>query len=440
MYRREKLRQRPLRIERIKLSTKSCWQLQIYFDNIECAQTLKLFRELDMCNNRRVSTRICVFFLFLSVLLTRFNALSCQEESKLGFENGAFQTVTANLNAMFKLRTKKNGLALDRESWKSVPAELSRAHAGMFDSADVSEDLKKLLGMFFNLRSVGGARGGGFGGGSSGRAGGRIGVNFRFNNSAMSGSIDISDRALTLILTELDGPRRNLMLIDDDEGKLKLILSGDDATVIINQKADGKLHITGIIGEQVAIGSAESFPELVDRYPDFERIGVFDLLRHNGIKMPLLVSDTRVKQRVISRLVAMEQIQPAKTEKLFADLDSDDFQVRDAATDTFSKNFETYAELIKEKQQEENLSFEVKSRLAQIIKKNSQQDEVSDLISSANLLGSADYLVSLIPKQDKEQVKQAIIRRLKQITKQDFGEDVIAWQQWIEQQRNHKKQ
>ena len=120
--------------------------------------------------------------------------------------------------------------------------------------------------------------------------------------------------------------------------------------------------------------------------------------------------------------------------KLINELDSDSYEIRKKASKKLTDGYEQWASKITKYLTDSSLSPEAQVRLKEIIA-GGTENELDKFISEQKLMGSTEYLVSLLSIVGGDD-KQLIVEHLEQLTGQSHGDDSAAWEKWLESADN----
>ena len=186
--------------------------------------------------------------------------------------------------------------------------------------------------------------------------------------------------------------------------------------------------------------SGNSFRELVRRDGELLSNELGQIMTHFGITKPMLPHDEIVKKSVRARLELLHGMDASKSfNQLVDQFASQDFEVREQASRMINQKYDLYLSLISQKLKEPSVTPEVKIRLNRIVKQNARANQISDVIRGFELLDSAEYLIQLaeesVASKTDPDLPVFVASRLKELTGQDFGNDLAGWKKWVNANR-----
>ena len=222
-----------------------------------------------------------------------------------------------------------------------------------------------------------------------------------------------------------------LLIVEQTGPQLTLTLYGD-IVLRLKQAEDGSIRVVETMEDELVTRSSESLGKLYQTDPEFVETRLFPLLFHIGIIPPASRFDSSIIDRVVERLtIALETSDAETAFKLIAELDADDYQIRQAATKRLEAKIEQFRELLVAAANDQDASFEKRSRIKFLLDKDSLDSVESDgLISSLRLLEDPQYLAIIMQELGEDDCKP-IAHRLEQLTGETLGTDVDAWRRWL---------
>ena len=403
-------------------------------------------------------TRVVAFLLLLSIAL--HGQTTAQEAMpKADFGNGAFDEVAPEMQALLQLTwdgdnltikqdwaerlKKKRDVVVDEEERTKMIDEFVKRGLPEEQAVKMAEQLltrginpfgrndRFRLGMtgrnesqvavdkaFFKISEVLGSR-------STSRSGGRI----SFVNAAMAGEANTKADDLRFNFRELGGDQRTFELSENSKGIFKFEFSFGELFVRFLQSKHGATQLIWIAGDKVNVYTGDSFSDFVKRNPQAVEKLLLPLMNRLGIEKPISRRAPEVLSAAIRRLQSQAASGTEVLKGLFKDLDADNYQARNEASEKLTAGYDQWSAKIKEYSTNKELSVDARFRLKEIIEENST-DNVADFIKEQALLESPDFLVVALEFANDQQ-KTHVVKQLEKVTKQSHGTDVQAWKDWL---------
>ena len=366
-----------------------------------------------------------------------------------GAQEGSMQEARSALNKILSLTWQGDHVTIDRRHWDNLfagrsPEEMEQDVEFLLQKQNVSVPKADQHGMPFNrgisqhnvLRLFDNLR---HEFGNSGRSSSTSGANVSvsFSNQVASAELQLTGGSFRFEFRERTSPRRLLMVNQSNDG-LSITLFGE-VVLRFHQRGDGTVSIVETMGETLTSRNSESFGRLYLNDPEFIETRLFPLLHHVGIVPPASRFDPSVVDRVVERLtLAMQTEDVELAHQLIEELDSDEFQVRQAASKRLEAKVEQYRELLVAAANADDASFERRSRIKFLLDKNSLASGDSDgLISSLRLMDDPVYLAIIMQQLDDVDFPP-LAKRLEVLTGEMLGTDVDAWRRWVSTNRNEE--
>lgn len=386
------------------------------------------------------------FALLRGMVAAVLLASLCQaEEPKIGFEAGAFQTLAPQMKPLLQLKLDGERLALNRESWddpfkgktqNEIREELVKrlVQRGLPQKwaerqADRQVNAPGIERLFQDLQQAAGPSGM-----SSSTGGSYRRISFR--GSKLGGELEILNNAsVRVTLRESEAPQRTLELLDDGTGSFRLTISNQkgDLLFALVQGQSGNLSIADIRGEFRKATGGKSFLTYYRAEKEYVEKEVFPLLEHLNVGLPTTPYSSEVLAAVAARLIKLTPEQEQQALDLIVDLEHDDFKIREQATKQLGQQFDLFYPILMEALADENLSPEARTRLERIVSAHPDKQRLDKFISTLELLKDAPYLIEILPELNEQQ-RPLVVSQLESLTEQSFGNDIAAWQTWLEQQ------
>jgi len=180
------------------------------------------------------------------------------------------------------------------------------------------------------------------------------------------------------------------------------------------------------------IRTGESFEQLWQQFPSDIDALLATGERAFGVRLPPASTDKEVLDAVHAQIATSQE----KWEQFFElvqGLDTAEFDERQRTLRQISDNYQQWAAQIMQGAQHPDLSVQARATLNKIIKENTagDQNELNSIIAHLKLADSPAILLKLL-QISSEQDRQLIWDRLRKVTGQDFGDDLAAWNDYID--------
>lgn len=381
----------------------------------------------------------------LLLILTGCTLLARAEEPKVGFEQGAFQALSAQIKPLLQLKLDGEKLGLDRQSWEEpfkgktqkemrdelIKQMVQRGLPQKWAERRVEQQLNApgIERLFQTLQQAAGPSGM-----SSSTSGSNRRVSFR--GGKLSGELEVlNGSSVRVTLSESQAPQRSVEVLDNGAGGCRITISNQDGNMLfaLVQGQSGELSIADIRGKIRKATGGKSFLSFYRSEKQYVEKELFPLLEHLNVGLPTTPYSSQVLAAVASRLVKLTREQEDQAYDLIVDLENDDFETREQATKQLAEQFNLFYPILVETLQEENLSPETRNRLERIVAAHPERQRLEKFILALGLLEDVSYLVEILPDLDEAQ-RPVVTAQLETLTEQDFGLDVAAWQRWAKQQ------
>jgi hypothetical protein len=278
----------------------------------------------------------------------------------------------------------------------------------------------------------------GMSGGSSGNS-----AHQTFSSGSAQGGLYLSRNDVRIQITEQEKPGRSFSFRTTKDGAFSFVISGGLSFLVIDQVKDGRVRVVFEGSQGTKVLSGKSFRDIVMNNGKLLAEELQPIVEHYGIQLPMLPHELTIKKSVMSRLLSLDGLDVEKFERLCEQLGDKEFDTREKSTRELSENYDYFLPLINIKLGEEGVPVEVRMRLKRIIKSNSQSNQIAEVIRSFELLDSPQYLLSLIEDKkvganDKQAANEVVFKRLRKVTKKEFGNNVADWQKWLDEQAKQR--
>ncbi len=375
------------------------------------------------------------FFFFLGLIPVACCAVPSaaqKSDADTGMEVGQLQKAKVELNDIFKLRWKDDQLQIDEDHWIAAAGKSTTRdpYARIMERGNYPKSAKYISQLFCNVATKLGARNRGM------SSSGTNQMTRTMASGELNATLTVGTERCSIEFTELNKPGRTLSLRSYKDGRMTIMILGGKEMLVIDQTADGAIRIMMDAGKGPRALFGKSFRELARSQGDLLSTELGQMMDHFGIAKPMLPYDEAVKRSVRARLELLHGMDAEKTFKELVDqFRSSEFSAREQASIKIDEKYDLYLSLISRELKRDDLQPEARLRLSRIVKQNSKANQISDVVRGFELLDSPEYLIAigLDEKQaDDKNLKTFVSARLKQITEQDFGQDLSAWKKWCD--------
>jgi hypothetical protein len=366
------------------------------------------------------------------------------DEPPAGYGVGPFQELAEPLGKLLKLAIADGRLVLDRTLWRwehrgkseeetreaiiqdlikrGVPRPVAEAQAHVqLQLPDVEQVFEKL---FENARE----------GTIRSRHFSNI-FRVEFAGPKFKASMERQEKAIRFDLVEEIGPKRRIQISDEGQGEFRLSLTNDDGSLalVVTQTSDGSLKVTDESRGHGFKAEADSFQEFYDKEPAYVEERLIPLLNHLAIVLPLSRDRAEVQKAVLDQLEAMRSANVEEFEKLVAQLDDEDFTVREAAYERITAGIRRFGPLARKLADDPDSPFppETQARIGRLVDELADSAEAHEFASTNKLVSDVGYLVALI-EESPETARPVVAEQLTRLTGQNHGTDPAAWRAWYD--------
>ncbi len=251
-------------------------------------------------------------------------------------------------------------------------------------------------------------------GGSSGGSDGGENVRYSFETERLAGHLRMDEKGLfRLDLNELVAPWRDLRL-ESQEGRLRIITTSENDVFVLTQASDGEICCVVKSGDQEHIRRAKNFVELYQSQPDFVKKEIIGYLDRLGMGVPPKPEGPEFRAAVLKRLRSGLPAVRLEAEEAIQALSSPEYERRQAAFVTLSKNAELYRTVLEE-HLKNNKEVESRVQLERLIAfAQERAGEYGMLIDVFGTLESKSQLEE-IKKDANDEERMLIDAQLRQI-------------------------
>lgn len=254
-----------------------------------------------------------------------------------------------------------------------------------------------------------------------------------FAGETLSGELRTNNGGEELQLQELEPPRRMLEFrCGNDASMLLQLTDREGETIVLRQDGKGRFFLAIIAAETTIADEAESFIALVKQHRQLIESDVLPVLARIGVR-PILPSEASEVRVVVWASLLRGPEARAEGERLLGDLDSDSFDVREAASQALSSRYALLGDLIREKVMDKSNSAEMQARLERIVAEHPDSPLPTQTVAALGLASDPLYLCKLLDSANPKET-QVLVKRLEQITGEKLGPDTAAWKKWARSQ------
>lgn len=386
------------------------------------------------------SSMLVLSFLFSSASLAGGQDVTSE------FEEGPLQSRRAALETLIQLKIKGDSIVLKREWGKGkevgdkedrLDAEVKRLAQKGIDGQIADQMARRMLRhsldfehpMLGEFEKLKGERMSG----SAGRSVSNNRISTYFNNRVLGAKLNINNSKIQFTMQENEEPGREVDVTDDNNGGFKMKYTGNDFTAELRQESDGAIRLTRIRGDEAEVFTADNYVALQKKHPKVVDEWLIPVFMHLGFTVPVSVADDAVRSTVLAKLTGMRSRSMSDFKKLLKDLDAEEFQTRESATDKLAAQAEIWEDAIRKELKSRDLSVEARARLKNILADATTTNPTDELILSQGLLNSPEYLVSLFEIANEAEAS-AITKQLEEITGHSAATP-DAWRDWLENKK-----
>jgi hypothetical protein len=342
-----------------------------------------------------------------------------QEEKSPLLEKGSLGDVRKSLEQVFQFTFEGAKLQFDRKSWDAAAKDVKEDNP--FGRLGRMEKRPAIESIFMQIRSAVGSNS--WGSSSGGRE-----REITFSGGKLSGRLHIRGESIRMLLDEPQAPHRSLELTINGTSSFRIQLSHPDGDlVLLSQAQNGRFTAVALVGGQTFTGRGESFVAFFKAHRREMETQVLPALGPLGVQPVPAPSSEKVRKAVVA-LLSRSPETLALGKKLVADLESNEFPVRQKATQQLSDRYAIYQDLIQERLKEKP-SLEVAQRLEKLVAEHVDAGRISTALTALGLLQDAGYLISLLDPSSAEE-RATLVAQLEKTTGQKLGTDPAAWKDW----------
>jgi hypothetical protein len=242
--------------------------------------------------------------------------------------------------------------------------------------------------------------------GGGGRSGHGSSEQYRrsFRTEGLIGEVAHAQNDFEMILTERqDGRQRVLTVIDRSDGYLKIDIALEESMVRLTQRPDGSVvWLAGPFGEMQR-RTAANYAALYQNDPDAVERELLWLWQAYGLVAPATRHDALVHEVLVERIRGQLPDNQQTAARLIAELNSDEFQVRQDAYTKLRQQLPVFREALDETLRQADLSPEVRQRVTELVRTDQEMfGEPVAAIERWGLLSDEPYLSSVALRVEGE--------------------------------------
>ena len=347
---------------------------------------------------------------------------------------------------IFKFHVVDGQLKIDREAWKQTADAIKKEFADAAEAAKAQAELARqnpqaalqmqqalivrqlalrssltpvppLVLIFEKIKEQAQRSSRGFG--SGGPAGGGVADRVRWQSSftgdVFSGTISTTNDSENISLQEVSPPRRQLEFRTDAGAAFSMKLTNREGDLIsIRQERSGRFSVVALLGDNTFADQRDSFAAFVRANRRLVSNEVLPALAQFGFE-PILSPDSHgVRHAVIASLLSADEIQ-AEGKRLIADLNSDDYDTRERASQSLAARYDLYKDLVQAALDNPSNSPEVQARLNAAVRPSPSVLRPIDTATALDLVHDPSYIKSLLDEAHTE-IRARLAEQLEKLT------------------------
>jgi hypothetical protein len=259
------------------------------------------------------------------------------------------------------------------------------------------------------------SRGFGSGGPSGSGSGDRMHWQSTFAGDVFSGSLNMTNDSENIVLQEAQSPRRQLEIHLEATATFEVKLTNREGDVIsLRQERGGNFIMLAMIGDAIFADQRDSFAAFVRANRRVVSNEILPALSQIGFE-PILPPDSPgVRHAVVASLLSANEIQ-AEGKRLIADLNSDDYDTRERASQSLTARYDLYKELVQAALDNPSNSPEVQARLNALVQPSHSVLQPIDTATALDLAHDPSYIKSLLDETHAE-IRPRLAEQLEKVT------------------------
>jgi hypothetical protein len=253
--------------------------------------------------------------------------------------------------------------------------------------------------------------------------------NSSFTTDTVRGRMQTTNDFEEVVLTEMRLPRRTLEYRFKGRSQFRLRLSNVDGDLItIDQASNWRFSIIAIVEGGVFANQAKSFLEFFRGHRRLMESEILPALAKFGFS-PIVSTDAPSVHVAVLGLLVPPKLIEAESRRLLADLDDDDFNVREKASKMLRLRYTMYKDLIQQKLTDKAISAEAQARLNRVVAEQTESAIAERTAAALDLKNDPIYLISLLDDATPEE-SPIVFKRLQKLTGETLEDDIAAWKEW----------
>ncbi len=224
--------------------------------------------------------------------------------------------------------------------------------------------------------------------------------------------------------------------LDEAKNRLSMIsLNLAQERIHIIRQTNDRLTLVAIEGDSFDFASEATFNDLV---AESELAAMIDRFRAAGLGVPKVAARSNI-EKLIGSILNFSDEDRKKFEATFPNLASKKFKLRKAAAKKLSEQLNEHVVAVSAMLLSDNLPLETRARFIEAIEASDDESTILmiNTIVDGKLTKSPEILVNLLTHQIESKASAesvgSTIAQLEKCTDQKFGDDVVAWSNWVKQ-------
>ncbi len=366
------------------------------------------------------------------------------EPSQDGLGDGPLREFSGEVGRLVKLKIDQSRLLLDRDHWHreiagKTEAELKeeiiqqwvqRGLPRQFAERRAEQEAQAphVQRLFQQLQGKAGMH-------SAGTRSSNNYTRLDFAGPKLAALFERSGHSVRMEFNEQVGLQRRIEIADNGTGGLRLVIATEDGSLILlaSQRVDGGFALAELNSTGAFSAQADSFLDFYRDHRDYVEKRFLPLLGHVGMGLPLTRYADTVRRAVLGQIQARRPENQDEFERLVQQLDSEEFETRESATEALIQGFPRFGALARAWVEDDDavLSPEARSRLGRVVEEFADQEQANLFATAGGLADDVAYLIELLGELDQDD-RDVIAIQLAKLTEQDFGPDTSKWKAWLE--------
>jgi hypothetical protein len=239
-----------------------------------------------------------------------------------------------------------------------------------------------------------------------------------FSGGPIEGKFSRNKESVEIELVEKNGPERTLALKDDGQGTFELKLGAEKGGTVLevsSKPKDGFRAEWRRDGKKRSV-AGKSFAEVYSQNRALMEDELFPLMKELGLGVPATPMSPEMIQAVVGEFRPVSDADRAAAAKLFARLDSANFEEREKASRELASGYGRMRRLVAEHLARKDISMEVRDRLEAAARADSGHAAVVQTVKDLGLLDDAGYLRAVLAKLEGAD-RELVARRVAELEK-----------------------